>query len=133
MEIIDRSIAILDIYVSVSSSYCAGQRLTPHYSTLEVRPGRITKKLELKYDYDCERDDTNSLLGVLMFGWDVVIANSDCLIEIKFMSVCLSVCLSTPTGCWCVGVWQLYDASKREVSTQTRLSMEPHAYRMVCW
>ena len=23
--------------------------------------------------------------------------------------------------------------SKREVSTQTRLSMEPHAYRMVCW
>ena len=35
-----------------------------------VRPGRI--KLELKYDYDCERDDTNSLLGVLMFGWDVV-------------------------------------------------------------
>ena len=52
------------------------------------------------------------------------------------LSVCLSVChvsLSTPTGCWCVGVWQLYDASKREVSTQTRLSMEPHAYRMVCW
>ena len=50
--------------------YCAGQRLTPHYRTLEVRPGRI--KLELKYD--CERDDTNSLLGVLMFGWDFVIA-----------------------------------------------------------
>ena len=46
--------------------YCAGQRSTPHYRTLEVRPGRI--KLELKYDYDCERDDTNSLLGVLMFG-----------------------------------------------------------------
>ena len=55
--------------ISSSSSYfCAGQRLTPHYRTLEVRPGRITKKLELKYDYDCERDDTNSLLGVLMFG-----------------------------------------------------------------
>ena len=34
--------------------YCAGQRSTPHYRTLEVRPGRI--KLELKYDYDCERD-----------------------------------------------------------------------------
>ena len=33
--------------------------------------------LELKYDYDCERDDTNSLLGVLMFGWDVVIANNE--------------------------------------------------------
>ena len=32
--------------------------------TLEVRPGRITKKLELKYDYDCERDDTKSLFGV---------------------------------------------------------------------
>ena len=60
---------------SSSSVYCAGQRLTPHYRTLEVRPGRITKKLELKYD--CERDDTNSLLGVLMFGWDVVIANNE--------------------------------------------------------
>ena len=34
------------------------------------------------------------------------------------MSVCQSVSLSTPTRCWCVGVWQLYDASKREVSTQ---------------
>ena len=53
--------------------YCAGQRSTPHYRTLEVRPGRI--KLELKYDY--ERDDTNSLLGVLMFGWDVVMANNE--------------------------------------------------------
>ena len=53
--------------------YCAGQRSTPHYRTLEVRPGRI--KLELKYDY--ERDDTNSLLGVLMFGWDVIIANNE--------------------------------------------------------
>ena len=55
--------------------YCAGQRSTPHYRTLEARPGRI--KLELKYDYDCERDDTNSLLGVLMFGWDVVIVNNE--------------------------------------------------------
>ena len=62
---------------SSSYYYCAGQRLTPHNRTLEVRPGRITKKLELKYDYDCERDDTNSLLGVLMFGWDVVIANNE--------------------------------------------------------
>ena len=62
---------------SSSSVYCAGQRSTPHYRTLEVRPGRITKKLELKYDYDCERDDTNSLLGVLMFGWDIVIANNE--------------------------------------------------------
>ncbi len=62
---------------SSSSVYCAGQRSTPHYRTLEVRPGRITKKSELKYDYDCERDDTNSLLGVLMFGWDVVIANNE--------------------------------------------------------
>ncbi len=51
--------------------------MTPHNRTLEVRPGRITKKLELKYDYDCERDVTNSLLGVLMFGWDVVIANNE--------------------------------------------------------
>ena len=66
-----------NIYISSSSYFCAGQRLTPHNRTLEVRPGRITKKLELKYDYDCERDDTNSLLGVLMFGWDVVIANNE--------------------------------------------------------
>ena len=35
---------------SSSSHLCAGQRLTPHNRTLEVRPGRITKKLELKYD-----------------------------------------------------------------------------------
>ena len=56
--------------------------MTPHNRTLEVRPGRITKKLELKYDYDCERDDTNSLLGVLMFGWDVVIANNDTYLSI---------------------------------------------------
>ena len=62
---------------SSSSQFCAGQRLTPHNRTLEVRPGRITKKLELKYDYDCERDDTNSLLGVLLFGWDVVIVNNE--------------------------------------------------------
>ena len=66
-------IGVLCCYISSSSYFCAGQRLTPHNRTLEVRPGRITKKLELKYDYDCERDDTNSLLGVLMFGWDVVI------------------------------------------------------------
>ena len=51
--------------------------MTLHNRTLEVRLGRMTKKLELKYDYDCERDDTNSLLGVLMFGWDVVIANNE--------------------------------------------------------
>ncbi len=49
------------------------QSLTPHNRTLEVRPGRITKKLELKYDYDCEGDDTKSLLGVLMLGCDIVI------------------------------------------------------------
>ena len=30
----------------------AGQRLTPHSRTLEVRPGRINKKLKLHYDYD---------------------------------------------------------------------------------
>ena len=55
---------------SSSSHFCAGQRLTPHNRTLEVscRPGRITKKLELKYDYDCERDDTKSLFGVLTLG-----------------------------------------------------------------
>ena len=60
-----------------SSDCCAGQRLTPRYRTLEVRPGRITKKLGLKYDYDCERDDTKSLLGVLMLGCDILIANDE--------------------------------------------------------
>ena len=74
----DGEVAIANGRLGPSSSYyCAGQRLTPHNRTLEVRPGRITKKLELKYDYDCERDDTNSLLGVLMLGWDVVIANNE--------------------------------------------------------
>ena len=62
---------------SSSSHFCAGQRLTPHNRTLEVRPGRITKKLELKYDYDCERDDTKSLLGEFMLGCDIVIANNE--------------------------------------------------------
>ena len=62
---------------SSSSQFCAGQRLTPHNRTLEVRPGRITKKLELKYDYDCEMDDTKSILGVLMLGCDIVIANNE--------------------------------------------------------
>ena len=64
---------------SSSSDVCAGQRLTPHNRTLEVRPGRITKKLELKYDYDCERDDTNkiTILGVLMLGCDILIANDE--------------------------------------------------------
>ena len=37
---------------SSSSSRCAGQRFTPHNRTLEVRPGRISRKLELDYDYD---------------------------------------------------------------------------------
>ena len=35
-----------------SSCLTAGRRLTPHSRTLEVRPGRIYKKLELHYDYD---------------------------------------------------------------------------------
>ena len=78
IALISRSRVTVRAGPSSSSSYfCAGQRLTPHNRTLEVRPGRITKKLELKYDYDCERDDTNSLLGVLMFGGDVVIANNE--------------------------------------------------------
>ena len=38
---------------TVSSSFdSAGQHLTPHSRTLEVRPGRINNKLELHYDYD---------------------------------------------------------------------------------
>ena len=40
---------------SSSSDCCAGQRSTPHSRTLEVRPGRKTKKLGLRYDCDCER------------------------------------------------------------------------------
>ena len=31
----------------------------------------------LDYDYDCERDDTKSLLVVLMLGCDIVIANNE--------------------------------------------------------
>ena len=37
---------------SYSSWFSAGRRLTPHSRTLDVRPGRITKKLELHCDYD---------------------------------------------------------------------------------
>ena len=37
---------------SSSSCFSAGQRLPPHSRTLEVRSGRINKKLELHYDYD---------------------------------------------------------------------------------
>ena len=36
---------------SSSSCFSAGQRLTPRSRTLEVRPGRINKKLEIHYDY----------------------------------------------------------------------------------
>ena len=42
----------LAVVVYTSSCFSAGQRLTPHSRTLEVRPGRINKKLELHYDYD---------------------------------------------------------------------------------
>ena len=89
---------------SSSSHFCAGQRLTPHNRTLGVRPGRITKKLELKYDYDCEVDDTKSLLGVLMLGCDIVIANNELLIEINVLSVCLSVHTYMMLVCWCMVV-----------------------------
>ena len=43
---------ILGLLTSSSSCFSAGQSLTPHSRTLEVRPGRINKKLELHYDYD---------------------------------------------------------------------------------
>ena len=35
---------------SSSSRLSAGQHFTPHNRTLEVRPGRISKKLKLGYD-----------------------------------------------------------------------------------
>ena len=39
-----------------------------------------------------------------------------------------------PTGSWCVGVWLLCSASMRGVSTQPKLTVLPHAYRvLVCW
>ena len=42
-------------------------------------------------------------------------------------------CCPVPTGCWCVGVWLLCDAM-RGVSTQPKLRVLPHAYRvLVCW
>ena len=90
---------IVDRYFDTSSSSsssdcCAGQRSTPHSRTLEVRPGRITRKLGLRYDCDCERDETKSLLGVLMLGCDILIANDEWLIKINGRSVRLSVCLS---------------------------------------
>ena len=37
---------------SSSSCFSAVHRLTPHSRTLEVRPRRINKRLELHYDYD---------------------------------------------------------------------------------
>ena len=38
-----------------------------------------------------------------------------------------------PTGCWCVGVWLLCDASMHGASTQPKLKVLPHAYRvLVC-
>ena len=64
-------------WLSSSSDCCAGQRSTPHSRTLDVRPGRITKKLGLRYDCDCERDETKSLLGVLMLVCDILIANDE--------------------------------------------------------
>ena len=97
---------------SSSSDCCAGQRSTPHSRTLEVRPGRITRKLGLRYDCDCERDETKSLLGVLMLGCDILIANDEWLIKINGRSVRLSVCLSVclpvhgyrKLVCWCMVV-----------------------------
>ena len=36
--------------------------------------------------------------------------------------------------CWCVGVWLLCDASTHGASTQPKLKVLPHAYRvLVCW
>ena len=72
-----RSATLVHELDSSSSDCCAGQRSTPHSRTLEVRPGRITKKLGLRYDCDCERDETKSLLGVLMLGCDILIANDE--------------------------------------------------------
>ena len=42
-------------------------------------------------------------------------------------------CCPTPTGCWCVGMLLLCDVSKREVSTQPKLTVLPRAYRMLVW
>ena len=38
--------------LSSSSRLSAGQRFTLHNRRLEVRPGRISKKLKHDYDYD---------------------------------------------------------------------------------
>ena len=51
---------------SSSSCFSAGQRLTPHSRTVEVRPRRFNKKLELHYDYDVKGDDAKLLFGVSM-------------------------------------------------------------------
>ena len=39
-------------HTSSSSHLCAGQRFTPHIRTLEVRPGRVSKKLGIVYDHN---------------------------------------------------------------------------------
>ena len=85
---------------SSSSCHSAGQRLTPHNRTLEVRPGRINKKLELNYDYDVKE------------------------MKLNYYSMCW---LHDLMLCICIAIW-LYkrvgdDAGKREVPTQPQLSM----------
>ena len=51
-----------------SSDLSAGQRFTLHCRILEVRPGRINKKLDLNYDYNVKGDDTKlQIFSVFVF------------------------------------------------------------------
>ena len=52
-----------------------------------------------------------------------------CCCVVVLLCCCVGVLL-----CWCVGVWLLCDASMHGASTQPKLTVLPHAYRvLVCW
>ena len=142
-------VSLISSSSSSSSCFSAGQRLTPHSRTLEVRPGRITKKLELHYDYDVKGmipnyysvSQISQMYDLVLLGdrldtvwsdttvwychligsiYDTVNTIIPGVLVIGCMIWCFVVVLLF--GCtWCVGD----DASEREVSTQIRLSMSP--------
>ena len=133
------------------------QRLTPHSRTLEVRPGRINKKLELHYDYDVKGMILNyysvsQMYDLVLLGdrldtvWSDTTVWSCHLIGSRYDNINTIIPGVLVIGCtiWCfVELVLLFgytyyvgddaSSSKCDVSTQTRLSMEPHTYRMSVW
>ena len=66
-------------------------------------------------------------VGVLVYGCCMMLVCAGCPPSLSWQ------CCPMPTGCWCVGVWLLCDASMRGVSTQPKLTVLPHAYwALVC-